>query len=439
MGSWVRAPAGSQSTKSADPQKQKTPEVKQLENQDTGVSMTKKFVYCKNTVKNSIPNIFIEFEKEKLNRFGQKQVVLILIIAGQRLRFLTGVVIYPEDWNEDKNLVRKTNDKAAEYNTIIKNDIARLTDILVKYRLAGVKLSRERLKEDFEKPEFVFDFIDFMDKAINERKGLIADSTIRQHLGILSKLKEYQARILSDELTEEFFDNYSKYLKIKKKNDMNTRHGNFKTIRSYIQIAIRKELLNKNPMEKNPVKQIKSKRTFLDDGELKTLIDLYRAGTLSNSLQAVLRWFLFCCLTGLRISDLRRIKMDDIAGDLLILTPYKTKNVTGKTIKIPLKEMAKQLIQDEGDNHIDGLVFNCIAEQNMREYIKLIVNRECEIKKEISWHAARHTFATVFLRHTNNLAALQKLLGHANISETMIYAHVMTEDVQDAMNFQNNY
>ena len=66
---------------------------------------------------------------------------------------------------------------------------------MVKYILEDKPLNPLRLREDFEKPEFAFDFIEFMDRAINERNGLIEESTIRQHKSILSKLKEYKDSI----------------------------------------------------------------------------------------------------------------------------------------------------------------------------------------------------------------------------------------------------
>jgi len=114
------------------------------------------------------------------------------------------------------------------------------------------------------------------------------------------------------------------------------------------------------------------------------MVDLYRKGTLSSSLQAVLRWYLFCCNTGIRMSDLRRIKMDQIFKDILILVPKKSAHTTGKTVKIPLMKFALQLIKDEGDIHMDGLVFNCISEVNMREFIKLIATKHCKLKKSLN-------------------------------------------------------
>ena len=124
--------------------------------------------------------------------------------------------------------------------------------------------------------------------------------------------------------------------------------------------------------------------------------------------------------------------------DLLVFVMIKTTNSTGKIVKIPLMEFAKKLIDDEGPFHIKNRVFNCISEQKMRDYIKTVA-KSLDITKNVNWYSSRHTFATIFLRNTNNLLALQKLLGHANIRDTMKYTHIMTEDVEDAMGFQNKF
>ncbi|TSA38275.1 MAG: hypothetical protein D4R64_03575 [Porphyromonadaceae bacterium] len=359
-----------------------TPEINGLQEEDSGAIMTKRYRERKTSAKSDMPNILIEYTRERLMDDGTKQVVLLVYFAKQRSRFQTGVVIAPIDWDEDKGIVRKSHKEAAKLNLMVKNKMAKLTELFVRYTLQNTPLTHDRLREDYEKPEYVFDFIDFMERAIEERKGVVTESTIRQHTGILSKLKVYSPRLLSNKMTEEFFEGYSRYLKVTLKNEMNTRHGNFKTIRSYIQIAIRKGLLKESPMAKNPVKQLGGKRIFLSDVELRQMIELYRAGTLSDSRQNVLRWFLFSCFTGLRLSDLKRITFDDIAGDLLILIPYKSRNNSAKTVKIPLNDMAKQMIQDEGEFHVDNIIFNCISDQKMRKYIKLIVG-ELDINKVI--------------------------------------------------------
>jgi len=409
-----------------------------LKNEDNRSIMTKRVLKRIQNASGKMPGPVVRFNPKDLTKEGTSQVFVFVYMQRKRVTFQRGVYLTPNQWDSDKCLVKKTVKGSDKSNLIIRDVVAKINDILVKFQLKNTLLTPEALKLEYSKPSYGFDFIDFMERAIKERKGEITDSTIRQHNGILAKLKAYQSRIITDELTEEFFVNYNRYLKTTLKNDLNTRHGNMKTIRSYINIAVRKGMIEKNPITKNPVKRSSTDRVFLTEEELMRMIELYRKKTLSESRQRVLRHFLFGCMTGLRISDIRRVTMDNIVGDILVVVPYKTKNVTGKTIKIPLSAMAKQLIEDESPFRVNGTIFNCIAEQNMREYIKLVA-KECDITKEISFHCARHTFATVFLRNTHNLAALQKILGHANIRETMVYAHTLTEDVEKEMKFMDKF
>jgi len=79
------------------------------------------------------------------------------------------------------------------------------------------------------------------------------------------------------------------------------------------------------------------------------------------------------------------------------------------------------LIHDEGAT--GEFLFQTISEQKMNEQLKDIA-KLLPVKKEITNHSARHTFATLFLEKTSDVASLQKLLGHSNIRETMIYVHI---------------
>jgi integrase len=120
------------------------------------------------------------------------------------------------------------------------------------------------------------------------------------------------------------------------------------------------------------------------------------------------------------------------------MMPYKTMNVNATTVRIPLVKMAIQLIKDESPYRIKGLCFSPYSEPRSRLFMKDIF-AHAKIHRKLTFHSSRHTFATNFLKKTNNLVALQKILGHRNIQTTMIYAHLLTSDIVREMGAMDQF
>ena len=99
-------------------------------------------------------------------------------------------------------------------------------------------------------------------------------------------------------------------------------------------------------------------------------------------------------------------------------------------VKIPLCVKALRLIHDEGNT--TGRLFHPCTEQRMNSNIKDIA-AIAKIKKPLTNHSARHTFATLFIQKTADVATLQRLLGHSRIQETMVYIHISEQNLFDQM------
>jgi site-specific recombinase XerD len=124
------------------------------------------------------------------------------------------------------------------------------------------------------------------------------------------------------------------------------------------------------------------------------------------------------------------MKKENVQDNTLKFIPYKTNSKKKIELHVPLIDKAKKLIQDE--NSMTGYLFNAITEQKMNYQLKDIA-QSAGIPKEISNHSARHTFATLFLDKTSDVATLQKLLGHSNIEETMTYVHISNKKLDTQM------
>jgi len=383
-------------------------------------------------ITDSIPNVKINFRSEVLDRDGKGTIQLVLYQHQKKMSFYSGVKVTVKDWDDKEKKVRKSHKQASDLNLIIDTAKAKLTNIFVKYRLQDKEVTFELLKDEYDRPNTGFDYLEWLKGAIEARRGEVTDSTIEQFNAHRVKLQEFKKTVAFAELSEDLFANFNKHMKVKLKNESNTRWNTLKTHRTFINIAKRKGIVTMNPLDRMPVKRAQTDRVFLDNKEVKLLLDLYHKNTLPETYQTILRHFLFSCYTGLRVSDLERIKMEDIVHNLLIVTAKKTRNSSGATTRIPLVPGALEMIADEAGTRTKGVIFKLFSEPRMRKYIKLIV-AHAKISKKITWNSGRHTFATNFLKATNNLAALQKLLGHSNISMTMVYAHIMTDDLEREM------
>jgi site-specific recombinase XerD len=161
-------------------------------------------------------------------------------------------------------------------------------------------------------------------------------------------------------------------------------------------------------------RQFKSDRVFLTVDELVKLHNYFNMEFINATHKAILARFLFSCFTGLRISDIQKLTIDNIGGDMLFFTAEKT----GKIQKIMLNETALSFIDPE------VVFYGKFTGEYINRELKFI-SKACGISKRISFHVARHTFATNYLLSGGNVVNLQKLLGHSKITETMIYVHIV--------------
>lgn len=361
-------------------------------------------------------------------------VYLSLFVGGKKLYFNTKVFCSPEKWDEIKGKIKGNSKKVKDDNLIIQSCVNRIHEIQVKYRLLNKELTQELLKTEYKNPSYGIDFLKFLEESILERRGEVTDSTIKQHKVLITKLRQFQSSIAFSEITPDFLVKFQRFMKVELKNDISTIFNTMKNLRTYINIAIRKELLDKSPFPGLKIKRGDNKdRVFLSQEELDKLWSLYEKEkrVLPEGYYSYLRWFLFMCYTGLRVSDLKVVTYNNIITNFLVYSPQKTKTQKKITIKLPLVKKAVKLIEDENNQESD-LLFKCCSEQKMNMKIKDIMP-VIGIKKKVTNHTARHTFATLFLQKTHDVAALQKLLGHSKITDTMKYVHITDNHISDMM------
>ncbi len=203
-----------------------------------------------------------------------------------------------------------------------------------------------------------------------------------------------------------------------KKNTIYLYFNNLKTALNY---AVRKEIISKNPITVSAGKE-EAKREFL------TLEEIKRVNQANTEYNETKQAFLFSCFTGLRLSDIVNLTFSNIVDNKLVFKQQKT----GNNEILPLTKEAVKIADRQREARKSGKVFNLPGRMTIGRRIRKITEK-AGIEKRITFHCARHTFATLNLTFGNDLYTTSKLLGHKNIATTQIYAKIIDEKKKEAV------
>jgi len=379
--------------------------------------------------------IYID-EKKKTSK-GRVTIYCLIHIDNKTIKINTGVSVALERWDKEKERIKGTDKNTIDENMIIDKCLSVINEIFVRYRLQHRVLTADLLLKEYNNPTLYIDFYAYMDKKILERvrtKEIGAVSGTHQRV-LLNKLKKFKSSLSFAEIDMKFIIAFRNWCRITENNSVNTIQKTLGYFRAYLNIAKREEIISVNPFDNIQLKRIDVQRVYLTEIQLNKLTDLYKSGEIADNLQKTVRHFLFMCYTGIRISDFKRLKRDNVQENTLKFIPHKTNSKKRLELHIPLIEQAKKLIHDESSE--SDFLFDSITEQKMNEQLKSIM-AIAGIKKAVTNHSARHTFASLFLEKTSDIATLQKILGHSDIKETMLYVHISNKKIDNQMtNFGN--
>ena len=215
----------------------------------------------------------------------------------------------------------------------------------------------------------------------------------------------------------------------------NTIMKHIQRLRKMVTLSFHMEWIMRDPFVKFKSSYTKSERTFLSQTELEAVID-YNPPI--ERLRIVKDLFVFSCYTGISYIDIVNLTPDNLLkgmdGNNWIITKRQKTNTP---VKVPLLEMAEMLINKYKDDiraNQSGALFPVFSNQKLNSYLKEIAD-VCGIQKNLTFHMARHTFATtVTLSNGVPIETVSKLLGHTKIETTQIYARVIERKVSDDMN-----
>lgn len=236
-----------------------------------------------------------------------------------------------------------------------------------------------------------------------------------------------------DEITHQFVEDYDFYLRTIRRCCHNTTTKYLLNFKKIIRIALAKGWMKKDPFAQVHFHFEPVEREFLEKQELKVLLN--KEITITRLAQ-VRDIFCFCCLTGLAFMDVQQLKPEHLVADIhgkiwIRKARQKTKNMCN----IPLLDEAQKIIDRYRDHpycQTHGVLLPVCSNQKMNSYLKELADI-CGIRKNLSTHCARHTFATLTLASGATIDNVAKMLGHANVNMTRRYAKVLDSSIMRDM------
>ena len=210
-----------------------------------------------------------------------------------------------------------------------------------------------------------------------------------------------------------------------------TRKGYFRCLNCALNKAVKENVLPYNPITKidndQRIKQPESTREYLTVDEVKTLI---KADCIN---EATKRAYLFSCFCGLRYSDIKSLTWGDISSDGEQCIARIVMVKTQKTLYLPLSKEAMKWMPERGDAKDTDRVFQLPSQCYLNVVLRTWAANS-GLKKHVTFHTARHTFATLELTAGADIYTVSKLLGHTQVKTTQIYADIIDEKKADAVN-----
>ncbi|MCB6097343.1 site-specific integrase [Flavobacterium psychrophilum] len=381
----------------------------------------------------------------KANANGLLPIYVRLTVDGKRLEFSTKKFVEKSKWSNELSKMKGTTEEARSINSYLDLMKSKVLDAQMELIHRNQTLSIENFKSKLlgteERQRMLVPIFKDHNNKIKELVGKeYAPGTLERYTTSLKHTIEFMqwkynvSDIDITKIDHAFITDYEFWLRSVRNCANNTAVKYIKNFNKIIKLCLANDWLDKNPFAnyKSKVKEVE--RVYLTEEEIQSMIG---KDFKTERLSLVRDIFLFSCFTGLAYIDVKNLTKSHISygidGEKWIFT-HRQK--TESASKIPILPVT-QMIIDKYENHPqcnnEYKLLPILSNQKMNAYLKEIAG-VCEIEKELTFHIARHTFATtVTLTNGVPIESVSKMLGHKNLRTTQHYAKVLDRKVSDDM------
>ena len=378
----------------------------------------------------------------------------IRIIKDRKTKFITaGVKLKENEWDELKQKVKKNHPNSARMNASLAQKIAdaeaQVADLERKVKTVSIKKIKEAIKG-----KEVPNFFEYAYKRMEIIKSTVSYSTYKAYYAAIVKFEKWVGTrdVYFDDFSVTLLNDYKNYLSKELKNGLTTQRLSIIVLGTIFNQAIKEEIIPETmfPFKKLTLKTDNTKRLFLNKDKILDLTQLKLIEGKKANLWRDL--FLFSIYAGgLRFSDViemqykhynkneqrisklirktgrpHQFKIGKVAID--ILEKYCKEGADNEDYIFPVIEDQKGYEKSESLRYFYTAKYNKLANWHLKK-----LGEKIELPFKLSFHLSRHTFATNALNNGMRIEHVSKLMDHRDISTTQVYAKIISEELDKAV------
>ena len=391
--------------------------------------------------------ILFYINRQKTKADGNTAILCRITIDGKSTAITTGEECKVSEWNSKQGLTtnRKTNQRINEFRELVEKTYR---DILTREGVVSVELIKNRLQGIATNPTTLLAMSKAELQAVKESVGKSrAEGTYLNLYYSDKNLRDFiENKGVQDisivTITESLFEEYRFFLK-KRGLKASTVNTNLCWLSRLMFRAVSSRIIRCNPFENAKYEKAEQKIRFLQKSDVAKLMALR---VIDKEAEQARRLFVFACFTGLAIADMEHLQFGHVQtaadGQRYI---RKERQKTKVEFVVPLHPIAETIIshcrnaqagnveQQAVKEKGDSLVFQPHCSRSVMGKNLSIVGKACGIRQRLSYHMARHTFGTMCLSAGIPIESIAKMMGHASISSTQIYAQVTDNKISEDM------
>ena len=391
--------------------------------------------------------ILFYINRQKTKTDGKTAILCRITIDGKSTAIITGEECLSAEWNakQGQTTDKRINKKLTEFRELVEKTYR---DLLTRDGVVSVELIKNRLQGIATNPTTLLAMSKSELQSVRESVGKSKAEGTYQNLYYSDKMLTEFVKDRGNEdisitaITEEMFEEYRIFLK-KREYAASTINRYLCWLSRLMFRAVCRRIIRCNPFENARYEKEEKKIRFLQKGNVMKLMTM-RMNDREAELARLM--FVFSCFTGMAIADMenleyRHIQMSADGQRYIRKERQKTKvefivplhPIAEAIINYCRKEQAgneeQQTVKEKGDS----LVFQPHCSRSVMGKNLSIVGKACGIRQRLSYHVARHTFGTMSLSAGIPIESIAKMMGHASISSTQVYAQVTDSKISEDM------